>query len=327
MPLDVKDRKILYALDQNARQPLAALANAASLSKQAVFHRLSRLEKTAIQKYLAIVDLAKLGYTGYKVFLRLQDADPHTEKKILDYLMRHPRVQWLAGTDGAFDVVFNLFARSSEDAFDQLQALNQEFGAYISERQIVVLLDAQFYTRAYLVSAPSSELFKPVRFGSREALARLDDVDLSILGVLCQDARLPYVRISQAVGVSADAVRLRIKKMEKTGVIQHYALVLDNEALGQPHYKLLLRLHPMDKKRKRDLDAYLRAQPRIYFSSQALGPFDAEFNVEVSNAAEFRRILMDFKSLFSDVLKDYSVLTIYRVFKFDFYPMRTKKPR
>ncbi|MDP2717804.1 MAG: Lrp/AsnC family transcriptional regulator [Candidatus Micrarchaeota archaeon] len=323
MALDVKDRKILYALDRDARQPLAALGKAAGLSKQAVFHRLSRLEKTAIQKYLAIVDLAKLGYTGYKVFLRLQDADPKTERKLLDYLIRHSRVQWLAGTDGAFDVVFNFFARSPEDAFTQLQALDRAFGKYIAERHIVVLLNAQFYTRAYLLSASSSELFTPAFFGAHASPARLDAADLAILGALCHDARMPYVAVAKKAGVSADAVRLRIRKMEKTGVLQHCALVLDNAFLGQQHYKVLLRLHPLDEPRAQELDAFLRAQPNIYFSSRALGPFDAEFNVEVPDAPAFRRILMDFKNRFSGIIKDYSVLTIYQVFKFDFYPMRS----
>jgi DNA-binding Lrp family transcriptional regulator len=54
--LDERDRKLLSLLQQNARQPLVALARALELSRSATQERLRRLERDGvIQAYRAVV--------------------------------------------------------------------------------------------------------------------------------------------------------------------------------------------------------------------------------------------------------------------------------
>ena len=60
----------------------------------------------------------------------------------------------------------------------------------------------------------------------------LDDTDLSILGLLQDDCRIPLTRIGEAVGLSAPAVLERIKKLEAAGVITGYRALLDGRRLG-----------------------------------------------------------------------------------------------
>ena len=45
--LDLKDRKILYELDINSRQPFAAIAKKVGLSKQTVINRVKKLRGKA----------------------------------------------------------------------------------------------------------------------------------------------------------------------------------------------------------------------------------------------------------------------------------------
>lgn len=61
---------------------------------------------------------------------------------------------------------------------------------------------------------------------------KLDEVDLKILRVLLENARVSSREIARRVGVSVGTVISKIRKMEEEGVIKGYSAVLDHEKLG-----------------------------------------------------------------------------------------------
>ncbi len=61
----------------------------------------------------------------------------------------------------------------------------------------------------------------------------LDDLDRKILAVLAADARTPVVQIAEKVGLSRPAVRDRMEKLEKSGVIEGTTVVVNPEAMGR----------------------------------------------------------------------------------------------
>ena len=74
MKLDIKDKKILYELDKNAKISASDVAKIVLLSKDAVGYRIKNLEdKGIIRGYRAVVDLTKLGYSLFRVYLKLID--------------------------------------------------------------------------------------------------------------------------------------------------------------------------------------------------------------------------------------------------------------
>ena len=327
--LDLKDRKILYELDLNSRQPFAAIAKKVGLGKQTVINRVKKLESEgAIQKYLAIIDLAKLGYSGCKVFLRLQSADKQKIAEIASYLENHPNVQWACSTDGNFDLNFNIFARNNEELDGYLKELNNHYGKFIGEREVMALTFGKFYLREYLVGSSESRLKKPLYFGTRKEGGQepeIDGKDRIILSSLGKDARADVKKMAHAASLSPDAVRLRIRKLEKAGIIQNYVLVLGNSALGQMNYKVLFRLENLDERREKAFEEYLRAHPNVWFSSKGIGRYDEEMNVEVKSQEEFRSVMNGIKERFSGIVRDYTVLSIYSIDKFDFYPFAIGK--
>jgi Lrp/AsnC family transcriptional regulator, leucine-responsive regulatory protein len=61
-----------------------------------------------------------------------------------------------------------------------------------------------------------------------------DPVDRKILDLLERNARMTFAEIGAEVGLSASAVKRRIDRLEQTGVIQGYTVVLDHAKLGRP---------------------------------------------------------------------------------------------
>jgi len=62
--------------------------------------------------------------------------------------------------------------------------------------------------------------------------ANLDEIDNKILDMLLADSRTPLSHISQEVGLSSPAIRERINKLKKDGIIKGFSTIIDYKQLG-----------------------------------------------------------------------------------------------
>lgn len=60
----------------------------------------------------------------------------------------------------------------------------------------------------------------------------IDNVDLKILNILSEDAKLPYTEVAKKVFVSGGTVHVRMKKLEEMGVVRGTTLKIDYAKLG-----------------------------------------------------------------------------------------------
>lgn len=60
----------------------------------------------------------------------------------------------------------------------------------------------------------------------------IDNVDLKILALLIEDAKIPYTEIAKRVFVSSGTVHVRMKKMEDMGIVKGSALKVNYARLG-----------------------------------------------------------------------------------------------
>jgi len=60
----------------------------------------------------------------------------------------------------------------------------------------------------------------------------IDNVDLKILDLLMDDAKIPYTEIAKKVYVSGGTVHVRMKKLEEMGIVTGTTLNMDYSKLG-----------------------------------------------------------------------------------------------
>lgn len=60
----------------------------------------------------------------------------------------------------------------------------------------------------------------------------IDKLDLQILSILIEDGRTPYTDIAKKLFVSGGTIHVRMKKMEKLGIVLKQQLKVDYEKLG-----------------------------------------------------------------------------------------------
>lgn len=63
-------------------------------------------------------------------------------------------------------------------------------------------------------------------------LQRIDKLDKQILNMIAGDARVPFLEVARACGVSGAAIHQRIQKLTQMGVIKGTQYVFDPEKLG-----------------------------------------------------------------------------------------------
>lgn len=60
----------------------------------------------------------------------------------------------------------------------------------------------------------------------------IDNIDLKILNILSENAKLPYTEVAKKVFVSGGTVHVRMKKMEEMGIVKGSTLKIDYAKLG-----------------------------------------------------------------------------------------------
>lgn len=66
-----------------------------------------------------------------------------------------------------------------------------------------------------------------------DILRIIDDIDLQILHILQEKARIPNVEVARRVGMAPSAILERIRKLEERGIIEGYEVRLNPEPFGQ----------------------------------------------------------------------------------------------
>src|SRR3989344_2167023 len=88
--LDQKDKKILAALDLNARESNSVIAKQLQLSKNIINYRINQLEQQKIIKsYKTIIDFSKIPLTYVRVYLDLYEFHPEKEDELVQYLSKN----------------------------------------------------------------------------------------------------------------------------------------------------------------------------------------------------------------------------------------------
>ena len=101
----------------------------------------------------------------------------------------------------------------------------------------------------------------------------LDDTDRNIIRVLEKDARTSLRRIAEEVGVSLGTVSNRVKKLEESGIITEYRVILDADKVGWG-LNVVIGLR-IQKGRLIEIQKKIARDPRVYGVYDVTGDFDS----------------------------------------------------
>jgi Lrp/AsnC family leucine-responsive transcriptional regulator len=315
--LDLKDKKLLTLLDENARFSNSQIAKKIGLSKPAVEYRLKRLEKKdIIFAFYTIIDFTKLGYSQYKIYFKFQNTTLEDEQKMTDYWDKDKNSVWIAQIRGRWDLAVSILAKSNYEFGQILNKFMAKFYNFILEKDVLLTEYSPIYSREYLEKTKLKEFV----YGIPEKLYKLDETDKRILKELSNNARIPIIDLAEKTKLTRDIINYRIKKLTNEGILIQYRAYLNLQNLNINHYKIIIRTKNFNDFAEKKIRDYITSHKKATQFLKLIGSWDLEIEFETENEDGLYKILTDMRKKFSNIIRDFDILRITETHKYNYYP-------
>lgn len=319
--MNLKENKLLYELDYNARASLADLNKKTGISKQNLNHKIKSFEKQGIiEKYVSVIDIHKLGYLTYRAYLRLGKVSDKEMKEVGEYLKKNQQVLWLVSITGTWDFEIVFVAKNYIEFANLFESMRQHLGEKLAKFNLSLSIVNLHYTKDYLLDK-KRKVGEIAYYGYEPENKKIDKLDTKILIELSENCRRSNQQIGEKLGVSHHTIRERIKRMEKEGIIQTHRTKIHIQKLGYRHMKAALHLYPHSKETEKELVEFISSFPNVTYVVKILGEWEIEIEAEVESDLKFAEILKDVRNKFSKVINDYYVFEVPREIKLNYFPI------
>jgi Lrp/AsnC family transcriptional regulator for asnA, asnC and gidA len=120
----------------------------------------------------------------------------------------------------------------------------------------------------------------------------LDEVDRRILVLLSEDSRRSQRALARELGMSAPAVRERIGRLERLGVIRGYGVQLDWSAAGYP-MTVYLSISAVQGYQQGEIVDQIARMPEVEWLDIVTGGIDMLARLRVRDHAHLRQVLVE----------------------------------
>jgi DNA-binding Lrp family transcriptional regulator len=318
--LDLKDRKILYELDTNSRQSFNEIAKKVGLSKDSIIYRIKKLqEEDIIKQFHTVIDVGKLGFISFRLYIKLQNTTPQKEAEIIEFLKKQKIVTWLVSIDGEYDLGMWVLTKSIREMNLLWKELIKIYVNYIDRKWLTIFTRVSYFPRVYLLEKKQN--FDEYVFITEPEESNLDEKDIELLKLLASDARISVLDLSQKLKLTPKTITSRIKELERKKIIIGYRTMFDLEKLGYQYFKLHINLHNTTEEKIKLFRGYVKSHPNIIYDNEVLGGDDLEIEIQATTLQKFREIVDEIKKQFSDIIKEYKHMTFYKEHKYLFFPI------
>ncbi len=318
--LDLKDRKILFELDSDSRQSFHKIAKKVGLSKDSVIYRIKKLQKQGIiHQFQTLLNTGKLGFISFRLYLKLQNTTPETEKELLDFLKKEKIVAWIASIEGDYGLAMWLLVKTIKQANDFWKKLLKNYGDFIAKRWLTIFTKVAYYPRVFLLDKKQN--LDEYVFVMESEQQEVDEIDLKLLELIAPNSRISVLELAKKLKITPKTTSSRIKSLEKRKVIIGYRTLFDLEQLGYQQFKLLIRTQNITDEKEKQFRGFVKQHPNIVYDNEVLGGEDFEIELQLKGIQEFRNFVDELKERFHDIIKEYSYFVFYKEHKFVFFPV------
>jgi DNA-binding Lrp family transcriptional regulator len=318
--LDLKDRKILYELDINSRQSYHEIAKKVGLSKDSIIYRINKLQEAGIIKqFHTVIDVGKLGFTSFRLYLKLQNTTPEKEAEIIEFLKKQKIVTWIVSIDGEHDLGMWILTKSIKETNNLWKELLRRYRDFIEKRWLTIFTKVSYFPRTYILEQKKNR--EEFVFITEPKETKIDEVNIQLLKLLAPNSRISILELSEKLRISPKTVTSRIKQLEKNKVIIGYRTMFDLEKLGYQYFKIHFDLHNLTEQKEREFRSYLRQHPNVTYDNEVLGGDDIEIEVQIKTIQDLRIFLEEMKKQFADIIRSYRYMLFYKEHKYLFFPL------
>lgn len=125
----------------------------------------------------------------------------------------------------------------------------------------------------------------------------LDRADERILAELTRNARIAHAELAAKVNLSRNAIRQRIDRLERDGLIQGYTIIAGDGRPAASTIAAMMFVYRHDRMRGGDVVHALRRIREVVSCDVMSGEFDLVVRVEASEADRIRQVWQEISAL------------------------------
>lgn len=311
--LDRTDRKIMNNLFFDARTPLTSLAKKLRISKQVAKYRIEQLmKKDVIQGFFAEINPSRIGLLIYMVYFNFQRLTPTKERQFIEHISKQKYVGLNVSLNGKWDHCMGIWAESVIHFKKYYDEIMKGYEVYVKEKNLMIGTEFRYLKpKAVTQIKDNSEWIIKTELNTES----IDEVDGVILSKLAENGRIELTEIANSIKMTPNAVKQRIKNLEKKGIIVGYRAIVNYTKLGFLQYRVFLHLENLNQNKLNSLMEFLKQQRLIISMSQTVGFCDLEFRALISHINELFKLMEDIRNTFSEIIKGYDSIIYHEFYK------------
>lgn len=316
--MDRLDKKIFCLLEENCRTPISQIAKQLKVSRSVVDYRINNLLKQkVIREFIASIDLGRLGYESYKIYLKTLDSK--RKKELTAHLSEKKEVIHLVDLEGFYDLSFVMVAKNIQELDLFLTELKTDFEDLIEETDISIVVYSKIFKFEKLLLGIRKQMLKIEKYSAKKEKIEIDDIDKNILHELSRNARATYVELAQSTGQSLDVISYRMKKIKKE-IISSFRVLFDLSAFGYFHYVILIKTKNMTKQDEERFISWSETKDNVMYCTKRIGRHDIEINIAISDINHLREFMRELKEHFSNNITFHETILVNKVLKLNYLP-------
>ncbi|MBU1201460.1 MAG: Lrp/AsnC family transcriptional regulator [Nanoarchaeota archaeon] len=309
--------KIFYLMSENCRTPYSELGKQINKSAQYARSLIQGLEAENTLTYYILVDYSLLKLLAFRVYFKGGFTDESELKNLIKQISKSKLVTIIRTISGPYDLQVDFLAPNPS-------RFNKEIKTLVSARteltnyDVILYVVSHHFSRAYLTLNTQNK-GNTIIGGDRKPLL-LDENQKKVLKILIENPRATILSISEKTSLNVRTVINIIKKLESSNVIRGFKAEIDVYKIGYVKNRIILKLHNTNVVSEQRLLNHCIENPNITTFSKTIGSWDIEIDVEAEDNLDFRKIYLEIREKFKDIIQSFNYFSLLDVHKRKYIP-------
>jgi len=308
MELDIKDKKILFSIAEDAKKPRNKVAKEVGLSKDIVDYRIKKLLDNDVISVHPRINLSNFIYGEYFLLIQLVNTDVKKENEIIEQLKKLNYVVWIGKIGGDFDIMISFVVKDLEGLAKVVDGLDF-IGSNLKKYELYPIIKE--YKESFKGMFTEDYFAEKYTMFAEKCDVEIDGVDKQILYLISEDVTKTNRFIAERLKLSEEAVRIRLKNLEKKRIILNYRTFLNADTVGLKEFVLFMNFDKFDTKLDKKLDDFFNTDKDIVFANRLVGKYNVCVSVYAKSINHFYECLNRIRNVFQEQLKDSSFVVVF----------------
>ncbi len=311
--MDKTDRKILYAIAENARESRNVLAKRVGISRETFDYRVKKLEEEKIiNGYQARINLSNFTYSSYLLLIQASGGLKEIEKQIALKMKNDVMTHYIGRIGGNYDFLISFSIKEQSELLKYISKINLIFGKHKTKMTILTMIE-ESKDSFQNIFAEKDELNNIV---SRQKILKnieIDKIDRQILISLGSDGRMYSPKIASKIDLTEVATRKRIKNLVDKKIILNFRAMIDFTKVGLQTTNIFFKINTASEIAEKKLKNVLQTDNKIYYACRLVGEYDYIIGMVSKDNKELNEYISKLREEFTDTITDINICPTFEL--------------